>query len=501
MTALEYADYGIVGEGEVTICELADAIEGKLDINDVNGLIIKQKNELYSLTKRREEIMELDTIPYPDYDGFEYNDLLDKTIGLDLYSGYSERLGYISLSRSCPFNCTFCFHPSGTKYRRRKFDNVFKEIDYLLEKFDIHNLMISDELFLGNMDDAVEFCREIKKRNIGFAVSLRVDMVNKDILELLKDSGCFQIGFGIESADNRILKSMNKHINISQIENALKICYDIGLNCQGNFIFGDQAETLETAQNTITWWQANPQYNISLHMIVCYPGSILYDVACAKGIIKDKVQFIKDGCPLINVSKLTDTEYKELALRISMLPKKSVHKLEEVKLKYIGRGKVDFNSKCPRCGTVNYWRGLDVFRNLALQVCFNCKKSLFINVYEYAEDIINDEFKKLKNKKIAFWPMASSAGAIIQAIPSILVDENVYLLDSSKYGIKYKNKEIYHPSIIKELNINTVFLTVTTPVSQEITNIIKNEYPSVKNILFAGDLLNSHKIDLLKDRE
>ncbi len=210
MEALEIADYGMIGEGEVTICELAEALEGKRDVHTVDGLIFKEA-DAWTITHPRAEIMDLDSLPYPDYEGFEFDELLNKT-PTDLFAFGKDRFGFLSLARSCPFNCTFCFHPSGTRYRRRSMKSAFREIDYLIERFDIHNINITDELFLSKMEDVRTFCTEIKKRKIGFSIFLRVDKVNREMLEMLRDNGCIQIGFGLESADNRILKSMNKHI-------------------------------------------------------------------------------------------------------------------------------------------------------------------------------------------------------------------------------------------------------------------------------------------------
>lgn len=76
----------------------------------------------------------------------------------------------------------------------------------------------------------------------------------------------------------------------------------LGITIQGNFIFGDVEETIETATNTLNWWKKHPQYAIILNFIVTYPGTTLHEYACEVGIIKDEVQFIKDGCPAINVS-------------------------------------------------------------------------------------------------------------------------------------------------------------------------------------------------------
>lgn len=80
----------------------------------------------------------------------------------------------------------------------------------------------------------------------------------------MKESGCAQVLFGIENVNDYILKSMNKHITLPEIETALKNDYEVGLSAPGVLIFGDPAETQETADNTINWWLAHPEYNIVL---------------------------------------------------------------------------------------------------------------------------------------------------------------------------------------------------------------------------------------------
>ncbi len=492
MEALETADYGVVGEGEITICDLAAALEGKKKCEDVAGLVFKGKSGKWTKTAQRPEIIDLDALPYPDYEAMEFAAVLDK-LPTDIYALGKGRFGFVSFGRSCPFNCTFCFHPSGTKYRKRSMTSVFEEIDYLIEKFNIRNIAITDELFVAKIEDVKEFCQQIKAREIGFVISLRVDMVKRDMLELLKNAGCLSVGFGLESADNRILKSMQKHITVEQIDNALSLCHDIGLNTMGNFIFGDQEETVETYKNTIKWWKEHPQYLIALHLIVLYPGSTLYKVACEKGLIEDKVDFIKKGCPYVNVSKLTDDEYREMALEISMLSQGRTKLLKNTEVSYIGFGKVCLNADCPKCGIRQEWSGLDVFRSLGNVICENCNHVMNIMVADYIENIAAENFGKMKGHKIGIWPMMSAVSELCQSIPLILNDENVYFIDSSeqKQGLQYKGKTIYSPKIIDAKQIDTVFVTLTTSIATEIINDLKNKYPSVKNIFFAGDLIKN----------
>lgn len=485
---MEFVDYGIIGEGEYTVSELADALE-KGNIPEVAGLIYKENGQ-YIKTSPRKPIEDLDSLPYPDYEGLEYATLLDKT-SFDIWAGEKERVGYISLSRSCPFSCTFCFHPVGSKYRRRKMESVFKEIDYLIERFKVNFLSIEDELFVVNKDDLIEFCREVKKRNIEFAAQLRVDMVNEESLSALKDAGCISVSFGLESADNRILKSMKKKITVEQIETALSICHRLGINIVGNFIFGDREETVESYNNTLKWWREHPQYPIYLHPIIVYPGSELYQYACAEGIIKDRAEFIRNGCPHINVSKLTDEEYREMIFVTSMALKPS-EEIYDAKVTYTGSNKATIEGKCPRCRAHNEWKGMDVFRNLGLVTCSECGKSLYLIPSYYIGDIAKNNFAKLDNSKVAFWPMINAVGEIVNCVPAIAESNNVFFVDKSpaKNKMKYEGKAVEYPSVIEEEKEDTVFITSSAPfLVMEIIQEIRKKYPTVKRVYFAGDLI------------
>lgn len=493
MEAFEHADCGMVGEGEITVCELAEAVEQGLDLADVKGIVYKRENAAgekeWFLTERREEIDDLDSLPYPDYEGFEFGEVINKE-PTDMFAIAGGHFACVSFGRSCPFNCTFCFHPSGTRYRKRSLDSVFSEIDWLLERYDIRNIYVTDELFSADMEYVRDFCQRIKKRKLRFMVQIRVDFITEELVILLKEGGCISAFLGLESADNGILKSMRKHITIEQIEGALKLLHDVGLNSAGTFIFGDLAETKETAMRTIDWWKRHPQYLIKLAFIVVYPGSHLYKVACEKGIIKDRVKFIKDGCPYINVSKMTDKEYAELTEIVNSSYSESSNRLEDGRILYTGFGKVSLHGKCPECGRNNVWKNLDPYRPEDYIYCQYCHKAMNIISADYANDTAERTLKSMNAHKIAIWPIKNSVKIMVKTIPSLLGD-NVYFVDSSRFkqGTCVEGKKILPPEVIEKESIDTVILSITTPTVLEIIDEINKKYPSVKCVIYAGDLL------------
>lgn len=494
MQALKTADYGIIGEGEITICELAEALENKRKISTVDGIVYKKKC-VWAVTNPRAEIIDLDSMPFPDYEGFEFAKLLTK-IPTDIYalSGNRGNVVTVSFGRSCPFNCTFCFHTSGSTYRQRSLDSIFMELDQLLEKYPIDTLAITDELFAYKHDYVEEFCRRIKKYNISFVISLRVDVVTKELLQKLKDNGCLSVSVGLESADNRILKSMRKQITVEQIDRALTLANEVGVNMQGNFIFGDLEETVETAMNTINWWKEHPEFQIALHWIVVYPGSHLYKVACERGVITDKIEHIKNGCPYINVSKMSDQEYKEISLLIDSLSLQRTDFLTEVEIFRNDFGKVDIEGNCPVCQQRNKFTSLDVFRTLSNTICKNCNKAINLLVADYIDDSFDNNIKNLtRDRKIAIWPVTNTVTTMFSKAPALL-NENVYVVDSStfKIGGVFQNKTIHSPEILNEENIDLAIIPLTTSVAAEIVGIIEKKYLSVKHIVYAGELINEN---------
>lgn len=488
MEALEIADYGMIGEGEITICELAEALEGKRTVDSVDGLVYK-KEDVWTVTEPRKEIMDLDSIPYPDYKGFDYDMLLSKPFS-EVAGAVKERCGFISLSRSCPFSCTFCFHPSGSKYRRRSMESAFQEIDFLIQEYNIQNLYLSDELFLTNVEDARRFGEGMKKRNLGFAISMRVDRINREFLEVLRDSGCFVIMFGLESADNRILKSMNKRITVEQIESALTLCNEVGIKAQGNFIFGDEAETMETAGNTIQWWKEHPEFSIRTALVILYPGSQIYQNACKRGIIKDEVEFIKAGCPIINASSMTDQEYRDMAMMISTETQGGTKLLEDAAYQYSGKGKIDYTGRCPKCGMLNTWRHVEPFRSPSNYICEECGESLHIIPSESLSKYAAANFRYLSPYKIAVWAMTNMIGKMCEAVPEIMND-NVYFVDAAKMkqGGHFRDKIIYAPEIIREKEIEVVLIATSSLIAHGIIRQIR-EFPSVKYFCYAGELFD-----------
>lgn len=394
-------NFGVIGEGEITAGELLSVLKEKKDTKNIDGIIYYLNGELVR-NRDRSPISDLDLLPFPDYENFGYREWLK----LVHYSGnnpilenfenviYSPVIG----SRSCPYSCTFCYHPLGKKYRQRSLNNIFLEIDYLTEKFHTNFIGFSDELFSTNTKRMFEFADRIKPYNIKWDAQFRVDNITRDVIRRLKESNLTIMSYGIESLSDKILKSMKKMTTKAEIENALKITREENLFCAGNIILGDPEETLETMNESIDWWKNNPRYGISLRFIMAIPDSPIYQYAIKNNLIKDKLKHIRNHFPIINLTKIPDKNFNKI--------KKAVYECTE-NFKYIKKGKLikseklnekyqnyDFYSltmQCPACGHIENYkkfsRSYDKFCNLFCKKCYGAfkveQKKAFYDNYNY----------------------------------------------------------------------------------------------------------------------
>lgn len=384
-------DFGVIGEGEITIVELLNCLKKGGNPKKVNGLCWKDKNGEIIFTEKREVIMDLDSLPFPDYEGLGYEKYLDNMCSTDaLYEIVDyPRMYPLFASRGCPYQCTFCYHCLGPKYRFRSINNLMEEINYAIKKFKINSISLVDDLFAYDKKRLYDFCKRMKniiKKNPEFvwACSLAVNSIDKELLKTMKDSGCVWISFGFESYSPVVLKSMRKPITPEQIKNAIHWCMELNIGIEGGFIFGDTAETKETAKETLKFWREECQGQLILMFIQPYPGSEMYNRAVKKGIIKDKLEFIKNDIYKTNFFNMTDSmndkEYKEMVRGVLKNRAKYCKYIVPSKIIKEGEDKYELVLTCPFCKSVNHHKNCYIQNPKYFTfntICRDCKKRFF----------------------------------------------------------------------------------------------------------------------------
>lgn len=384
-------DFGVIGEGEETIIELLDCLNKGRDLKKVRGIIFRNEAGSF-LTEKRKPIENIDSLAWPDTEGFEFAKHLENMHCNDYYFTHvfdKPRVYPILGSRGCPFNCTFCYHYN--RYRQRSIDSIMDELAARVKEYKINLILLNDECFAVDKERLYEFCRRIKKLReelpweLKWAMQLTVQHVDSEMLRIMKDAGCDSVSYGFESYSKEVLKSMRKPIIPEQINNAFHETLKAGLGIQANLIFGDIAETKETAKITLDWWKKNCKGQIGLGFIQPYPGSEIYEHCLKKGIIKDRLDFIKNEIAADHwynmTDKMTDKEIRQLKKEILSSAGKYCKFEKPIYIRKEKEKVYKVRVKCPFCGSINEYKNCFVPRRWAYgfyMLCRKCKMRFFI---------------------------------------------------------------------------------------------------------------------------
>ncbi len=265
-------DLGVLGEGEQTILELLNCLHKKGELNEINGLVIRENGKL-RLTKDREYIKDLDRIPLPAWD------LLPDIRKHYQPAAFNSRrfpASSILTSRGCPGKCTFC-DLSVFKNTCRSFsaEYVMEMIRILRNNYGIREISIHDDNFLMFRPRLIKVCELLigQRWNLSWSCNGRIDQVTPEILSLIRRAGCWQIGYGIESGSEEILKRIRKGINIEQITSAVRWTQEARIRVRGYFILGCPGETKETMMKTIDFAKRLGVDDFQVTYFTPFPGS------------------------------------------------------------------------------------------------------------------------------------------------------------------------------------------------------------------------------------
>jgi radical SAM superfamily enzyme YgiQ (UPF0313 family) len=377
MLKLLRPDFIIIWEGEETALELVRCIDNGNNTADIKGIGYLDTNGNPIITEPRPPIENLDDLPYPDCDGLGYEEYLDNqrpnSIAFDTFD--FPRPYHIVGSRSCPFSCTFCFHTIGKKYRQRSIENIMDEIRHVTWKYKINVFLFLDELFAHDKARALEFCRQFNEFastvpwEMRLTFMLRVDCIDGEVINTIKNSRYTVISLGLESYSKTVLDSMKKHITPEQIKNAVRLIADRKLGIMGGFIFGDPAETLETAQETLDFYYTHQDIlrgGIALNFIIPFQGSPIYNYCLKKGIIKDEVKFIeqreREGYSRfnpVNLTGLSDKDFEVLKDRVLTADYVGCYYSIPTSIKIVN-GISEVHTKCPYCKRMTVLKNVDI---------------------------------------------------------------------------------------------------------------------------------------------
>lgn len=309
------ADLVVVGEGEVTIIEVLNALSRHESLDEVKGIAFMDGGKFF-ITERRPLIKDIDSIPFPQFDLFpmEHYRLLRMPHAVS-----SDFVMPVLSGRGCTFSCNFCYRLD-EGFRPRSNESIIEEIQFLKREYGITYIAFSDELLMSSEARITSLCEDFIKvgLNIKWDCNGRLNYAKPEILKLMKTAGCVFINYGIEAMDDQILRNMNKALTTKQIIAGIEATLSAGISPGYNIIFGNIGESRETLNKGLDFllrYDDGAQMR-TIRPVTPYPGSPLYYKAIELGLLKDCEDFyankhLNSDLLAINFTDMTDDEFHQ----------------------------------------------------------------------------------------------------------------------------------------------------------------------------------------------
>ncbi len=304
------ADYVLLGEGEETLKDLLVKINSENFTPENIPGIVWQSEGAPQKNNRRPVLRDLDTLPDPAWD----------LVDIPSYKKiWMEAHGYFSLNfattRGCPYKCNWCAKPIyGNRYNSRSPERVAKEIEYLINEYDVHYFWVCDDIFGLKPGWVQKFRDEVKKRNLNFKYKIqsRVDLLLKeDTIQALKDSGLDIVWVGAESGSQKILDAMDKGTKVEQIYEAGKKLKAQEIKMGFFLQFGYLEENWEDILLTKKMLLDIMPDDIGVSVSYPLPGTLFYDRV--KTLMKEKQNWTdSDDLDMMYPATFPPTFYKQL---------------------------------------------------------------------------------------------------------------------------------------------------------------------------------------------
>ncbi len=266
-------DYMCVGEAEMVLPEFVEKWKSGKDFTGVKG-VVWRNGEKIVYEGAAPSNMNLDTTPFP----------ARNLVPNEKYFNFiSTRKNYtvFNSSRGCPYPCIFC-EAAQTKWRYRSAKNVVDEFEECYEKYGIREIDMFDSSFTIGKQRVFDICEEIINRGLHkkmiWDVRSRVDAIdrNLDMLDALKEAGCYRIFYGIESGNPKILETLRKKADIEQIRRVVQRTDKAGISAFGYFLVGSPGETYETYRETVDFAKSLPLDFAIFNGLTPFPKTQLY---------------------------------------------------------------------------------------------------------------------------------------------------------------------------------------------------------------------------------
>jgi|SRR3989344_1705403 len=268
-------DVSFMNDAEQSLLEF---MQGK-SMKKIEGIVYRYGKDVL-INPRRKAALNLDDLPYPDFDSFD--------TPLRKIGNYP-----LLTSRGCPYNCIYCtVQLVNKKWVPRAVDNLIKELKHVRPR--IKEFQIVDDNFTLKIDRVKEFCRRLIAEKINLRWScpngIRADIIDEELVRLMKESGCYLVNLGIESLNEQVFNHIQKGEKLEAITRAIHMLKKEGIIVIGNFIIGLPGSTFHVDMSSV-----KKAKRLGLDVALWYPLSVYPKTAVYEEYIRDKnIRFITD---------------------------------------------------------------------------------------------------------------------------------------------------------------------------------------------------------------
>lgn len=271
---LEHAEIDLVvlGEGEETFSEIIDRLKRGIGFSGVAGLVHRDAQGNAVEGPPRNPIRSMDDLPMPAYDLFD----------MDAYPVHR-----VVTSRGCPYHCTFCSSAAVWEHRwkKRSAKSLVDEMEFLVRNHGRKTFFFNDDSFNMSRERAEEICDELiaRRLNVLWSTPLRADRMTERLAARMKAAGCYNVGIGIESANNGLLARMKKGTTIEEINEGVRVLRSHGIEVLGQYLIGNIGETRETFKETLDHALGSELDFVLFYSVVPYRGTEQWDYVQREG--------------------------------------------------------------------------------------------------------------------------------------------------------------------------------------------------------------------------
>lgn len=287
-------DIIVIGEGEYTFLELISKLLERKDYSDVAGIVFN-KNGRKIFTSKREPIVDLDNLPFPEYDLIDLEQYATKMN----WALMKRKNALIESSRGCPFDCIFCHNLFGKRVRFRSADSIFNEIKKLYDKYNVDEFFFVDDAFNLDYNRAIKLFDKIIDSNIKIKIhfinGLRGDLLDQNFIDKMVSAGTISVAYAVETASKRLQKYIHKNINLEKLKKNIEYTCEKDIMVRLFFMFGFPTETEKEVEQTLSSMKQFKKCLPLFFAVKYYKNTKMYDLAIKEDFSKTELNKVGKG--------------------------------------------------------------------------------------------------------------------------------------------------------------------------------------------------------------